>query len=132
MAVGADAVRIDGLRELSRALKSVEDGLQKDIGPVLKGAAAGVAARARGKINSQTGRLAASIRPYGTQRTAGVRMGSAAVRYAGPWEFGGYPAGRPFIAEGRALYPTFREQAPQVSRDIVNGLEALIRQNELG
>lgn len=125
--VGGDTIRIDGLRELSRALKAVEAGLQKEINGVFKRAADKVATKARGRIRSRSGRLAASLQPFGTQRTSGVRMGRKAVPYAGPYEFGGYPAGRPFVKEGRALYPTFQEQAPAVRKDIEDGLRDVIR-----
>lgn len=125
--VGSDAVRIDGLRELSRSLKQVEAGLQKEIAGVFKKAADKVAGKARGRIKSKSGRLAASIRPYGTQRAAGVRMGKKAVPYAGVYEFGGYPAGRPFVKEGRAIYPTFKAEAENVRRDVAEGLADLIQ-----
>ncbi len=126
--VGGDAIRIDGLRDLSRALKRVEDGLQKEIPRRLKPIAERVAGTAAGRINSKSGRLAGSLRPFATQRAAGVRMGRASVPYAGPYEFGGYPAGRPFLPEGRAIYPTFKEQAPRVEREVVDVLNDLVRQ----
>lgn len=125
--MGGEVVRIDGLRELSRALKAVEDGMQKEVAGVFKRAAEKVASRARSRIRSRSGRLAGSLRPFGTQRKAGVRMGRKAVPYAGPYEFGGYPAGRPFVAEGRAIYPTFVEEAGNVRRDVADGLAELIQ-----
>ncbi len=125
--VGADAIRIDGLRDLARSLKAVQDGLQKEIPRVLKPIAEGVASKARGRIRSRSGKLAGSIRPFATQRAAGVRMGKKGVEYAGPNEFGGYPAGREFIPEGRAIYPTFKDEAPKVERQVVDALEGLIR-----
>lgn len=125
--VGGDTIRIDGLKELGRALKKMEDGLQKEIPKVLKPIADRVANKAKGRINSKSGRLAASIRPYATQRAAGVRMGKKNIEYAGPYEFGGYPKGRPFISEGRAIYPTFQEEAPKVEREMVAALNGLIK-----
>ncbi len=129
--VGGDAIRIDGLRELSRALKRVEDGLQKEIPKRLKPIAERVAGTAAGKINTKSGRLVGSLRPFATQRAAGVRMGRKNVPYAGAHEFGGYPAGRPFLPEGRALYPTFRDQAPRVEQEVVDALNDLIRETGL-
>jgi phage gpG-like protein len=125
--VGADAIRIEGLRELSRGLKLVEDGLQKEIGSVFKRAAEKVASAARRAINSRSGRLAGSLKPFGTQRKAGVRMGGGRIRYAGPYEFGGYPGNRPYIATGRAIYPTFKSMVPAVQRDVAEELQGLIR-----
>lgn len=126
--IGGDVIRIDGLRELTRALKATEDGLQKQVNVVFKSAADRVAGIARRRIRSRSGRLAGSIRPYGTQRAAGVRMSRD---YAGPYEYGGYPAGREFIPTGRALYPTFRDQADNVRRDIADGLRDVIAKNGL-
>ncbi len=125
--VGGDAIRIDGLRELTRALKTVEDGLQREVNGVFKRAANKVVSAARGRIRSRSGRLAGSLKPFGTQRAAGARMGSAGVPYAGPYEFGGYPAGRPYVAAGRAIYPTFKSMAPSVRADVTRELNDLIR-----
>ncbi len=101
--------------------------MQKEITGVFKRAAEKVAGKARSRIRSRSGRLAGSLRPFGTQRAAGVRMGRKTVPYAGPYEFGGYPKGRPFIAEGRAIYPTFQEEAGKVRRDVADELTGLIR-----
>ncbi len=125
--VGGDAIRIDGLRELSRALKNVEDGLQKEINGIFRQAADKVARIARGRIKSRTGKLAGSLQPFGTQRAAGVRMGRKNVPYAGPYEFGGYPDARPFIAEGRAIYPTFKAMAGTIQEQVEDELADLIR-----
>lgn len=129
--VGAETVRVDGLRELGRALKNLEEGLQKEIPRTLKPIAERVASKARGRINSRTGRLAGSIRSFASQRGAGVRMGKKGIEYAGPYEFGGYPASREFIAEGRAIYPTFKDEAPRVEREVVEALGGLIRKTGL-
>ncbi len=125
--VGGDAIRIDGLRELSKNLRIVEDGMQKEIAQVFKRAAERVANEARRRIKSRTGRLAASVRPYGTQRAAGVRMGRKAAPYAGPYEFGGYPEARPFVPEGRAIYPAFRDMAGVIQDQVEEELADLIR-----
>ena len=126
-----DVVRIDGLRELSQSLKAIEEGNQKQINAVMKSAADKVATKARGRINSRTGKLASTVKPYGTQRASGVRMGRASVPYFGSYEFGGWPKGRKFIREGRALYPTFRDSRDQVIRDISTGLQQLIDRHGL-
>ncbi len=126
--VGGDAIRIDGLRELSKSLRLVEDGLQKEITGVFKRAAEKVADEARRRVPVRSGRLRDSIRPYATQRAAGVRMGKARVPYAGPVEFGGYPKARPFVAEGRYIYPAFTSMIPQVRRQVEDELADLVRQ----
>ncbi len=120
-------MRIEGLRELTRSLKAAEDGLQKEVNAIFKGAATKVASAARRRLPKRSGRLAASVRPFGTQRKPGVRVGRARAPYAGPVEFGGYPKGRPFVPEGRYIYPTFSEMAPQVRKDLAEELNALIR-----
>lgn len=122
-----EVIRLVGLKELSRSLRQVEAGLQKEIGRAFKRAADKVAQDARRRVPKRSGKLAGSIRPFGTQKKAGVRMGRSSVPYAGPIEFGGYPASRPFVPKGRYIYPSFKESMPVVQRDLAKELEGLIK-----
>ena len=66
-----------------------------------------IANAVRSAYPSDSGNLRGSVRQSGTRTGAVVRVGSKAkVPYAGPVDFGGYPGDRPFIADGRYLYPT--------------------------
>ncbi|MGH9891076.1 MAG: HK97 gp10 family phage protein, partial [bacterium] len=105
--MAAPGIVFQGLPELRRRLRAVDSALPRAVGQIFKIAADKVASDARSTIPSRTGRLAGSVRPFGTGKRVGVRMGRASVPYAGPVEFGGYPGGRPFIQEGRYILPAF-------------------------
>lgn len=124
-----DRVVVEGLPALRRALKRVEGGLQREIGGVFREAARQVVGRI--DLPQLTGRLAGSVRPYGTQREAGVRVGGARVPYAGPVEFGGYPGSRPFVREGRYIFPAFDAAKGDVVESAERGLRDLIRRADL-
>ena len=64
-----------------------------------------------------TGRLAGSVAVTRTKSGADVSIGDAGTPYAGWIEFGG-TRGRPYIAEGRYLYPTALADQQQIERDV--------------
>jgi hypothetical protein len=61
-------------------------------------------------------------------------MGRASLPYAGPLEFGGWPAGREFVASGRYLFPAAGrlagEAAELYSNALQRGLDAFPWTNE--
>jgi hypothetical protein len=72
------------------------------------------------------GTLAGDIRVTATKTGAAVRMGRASIRYAGPVEFGGYPAGRPYLPQGRYLFPAATRLGPEAARTYSDALEAAL------
>lgn len=80
------------------------------LGPAVDKAAASVTARAaaavRGEVPKRSGRLASSVDVGVDNDGAFVGLG-AGVPYAGFVEFGG-TRGRPYVAEGRYLWPTVK------------------------
>jgi hypothetical protein len=84
------SVKVEGLRELQRELRRLEETeLRKELRGINKDAARIVADEGKARAPSRTGRLAASITPKGEQRGAVVQAGSASrVPYAGPIHFG--------------------------------------------
>jgi hypothetical protein len=84
------SVKVEGLRELQRELRRLEETeLRKELRGINKDAARIVADEGKVRAPSLTGRLAASITPKGEQRGAVVQAGSASrVPYAGPIHFG--------------------------------------------
>jgi hypothetical protein len=95
------SVEVEGARQLRASLKRAGVGLD-DLKAAHAEVAKMVADRATRDAPVRTGRLAASVRPSGTQREALVRAGRASVPYAGVihwgWPSRGIPA-RPFIAD---------------------------------
>lgn len=119
------AVEVVGLRELSRSLRQFEDGA-KDLRTANKRAAEYVAEKAAARVPVRSGRLQKSIRGAGQARGAVVREGTARVPYAGSVEFGGWPKGRPFVPEGRYLFPAAKDATPHVVELYGREIDALI------
>lgn len=126
------AIRIDGLNELRRDLRKVEAGLPKEVAAVFGRAAEKVAGKVRAALPRRSGRAAGSVKAARAQKGAIVRAGGAKVPYYGPLDFGGYPKGRPFVPEGRYLYPVAEDEGPRAAGQIEDELKALIRKAGLG
>jgi len=62
---------------------------------------------------AETYRLAASL--TGERADHGATVGYDLI-YAGPVDYGGWPPGRPYIPEGRYLYPTALEATSLLKR----------------
>jgi hypothetical protein len=98
------------------------------VAPILPAARAAlpVSERPAGRWH-RPGRLAASVRVGATRTGAGVRMGSKAVPYAGWVEFGGrrhrpHDSARPFVKDGRYLFPAAMALAPRAASDYADAL----------
>lgn len=128
MAAAADpVVAIVGIKALSRDINKLTDDVRsplfKAIQAAGRAAADPVAAATRSALPTSTrsnvpaaGQLAASVRTSGTRTGAAVRMGSARVPWAGWVEFGGtrhrpFESSRPFVKDGRYLFPAARSLA---------------------
>jgi phage gpG-like protein len=98
----SDPVRVEGAAQLRRTLKGASKDLQKQLAVTHRAVSGLVAAQARPAAPRRSGALAASLRPGGTQTKAVVRVGGAAVPYAGPihwgWAARNIPA-QPFVAQ---------------------------------
>lgn len=115
-----DSLRVEGLKELAKALKALDPAIAKQLRLANKRAASVVAEDAAQRAPEKTGRLKKSIRALGQARSSTVAEGNAKVPYAGFVDFGGniQPRGaiisRPFIKEGRILFPALQAKSPQV------------------
>ena len=116
----ADAPVVDviGLRAIMRDLARASDPRAGELVAAMQGAgrkaAEPVAEAARGDVPWDTGTLSGDIRVTASRTGAAVRMGRAKVPYAAPVEFGGWPPGREFIADGRYLFPAARANQSNV------------------
>lgn len=126
MGLSAD-IRIEGLRELNKALREVDEALPKEMRSNLKAVADRVASKAAGRVPRRSGKLASSIRGLASQKSASIAEGTARVPYAGSFEFGGWPKGRPYLKEGRVLFPTAQESEDEVVEAVTEAIEGLIR-----
>jgi len=102
--VSAD-VQFVGGPEAAQDLRRWASELAPAVAKAGEGFAARVADQVRGRVPVLTGRLAGSVEIAPVEEDAlGAQIGEG-VPYAGWIEFGG-SRGRPFIPEGRYLYPT--------------------------
>lgn len=81
------SIRVDGAKELRKALRKVEGGIA-DLKGVHADAAKVVEERAGQIVPRRSGRLATSIRSSGQATGGVVRAGRASVPYAGVIHFG--------------------------------------------
>jgi creatinine amidohydrolase/Fe(II)-dependent formamide hydrolase-like protein len=123
MPAQAAKVQIEGARELRASLKAVDAELPKELAGIHKAIAEPIAQAAAGRAPKPTGRLAASIRPQGTQRVARVAAGGRAVPYAGPIEFG-WPARN--IAPAGFLLGALEAEAEATGDRYLEAIDALI------
>lgn len=139
MAASPVAVRVEGLTELRKALKEIDQKLPRTIRVALNQGAEVVVQAARPTIPERTGRLAATLRPSSTQREGRVTLGTGAVLYAGWVEFGGkipHVGGgesvRPYIRGGRYLFPAAERKTDQVVEVCDRAVSDLIAKAGLG
>lgn len=109
----SEAIKIDGLIEFRKALKQIDAGLPKTLRLAMNQAADVVVTAVRPRIPSVTGRARGSVRSSSTQERARVSEGSRKAPWM-PWlDYGGEgrrrgrPAKRPFVKQGRYLYPVY-------------------------
>lgn len=95
-------LEIEGLREVQKAMRNFSDDSRNDMKETHRKAGQIVVDGAARLVPVRSGALLASLRSAPTQRQGRVRVGSAAVPYAGPIHFG-WPARHiqpnPFIYE---------------------------------
>lgn len=106
----ADAIRINGLNEFVKSLKSIDNELPKVLRVAFNKAGETIVQEARSGIRSRTGKAKASVRGTSTQKAFRITGGSKRVPYY-PWlDFGGTtPRGgsRPYKKDGRYIYASY-------------------------
>lgn len=115
MADDSVSVEVRGVDELAagsrRLFEKIGDGAEK----TFLSTADQVATMIARKQPVLTGRLAASATADGIDKGASVGIGGPGVPYAGWIEFGG-TRGRPYVPEGRTVYPTAEESKSMFQR----------------
>jgi hypothetical protein len=127
-----DTIRIEGLAQLNRSLRALGSDMPKALRLAANEAAEIVIDTARAKVPRRTGKASASIRASSTRTAARVTAGGRRAPYF-PWlDYGGRTgrnntARRPFIADGRYVYPAFREKRAEFERILRETLTRVIR-----
>lgn len=127
-----DPIKIKGVREFQAALKQMDGEAQKQLRVVFNEVAETVAGATRRRIPTRSGKAKGSVRVASTQREARVKLGSRRVPHAAWLDFGGRvgihkSVSRPFVEEGRYLYPAYRANRDGIRRGVEEGLVQLAR-----
>lgn len=135
-------VEVRGIKDLQKSLREIDRDLPKELAAGLAEAAEIVAAAARPKVPHRHGHARGSIKARKQQRGAAIAVGGTKAPYF-PWlDFGGTvgkgrkqagvskkraggayggTAGsvkRPWMPEGRYIYPTLREKRDEVNAKV--------------
>lgn len=127
------------VRDLSRRLRGLSKDAQKDLQKELVKITESLAVHVKTKMPSKSGRARASVKAR--KVSAGMRLayGGTKAPHA-PWlDFGGSTkvpgAGgrvqRPFIKEGRYVWPTVGERSDEIGRDVEAAMQSVARKHGL-
>jgi hypothetical protein len=126
-------VEVGGLAALSRGLKAVDSNAPKELRLALNSAADLLVDETKPTIPSDTGAARRSLVARSTRTSARVAVGGKRAPYF-PWlDFGGQgrrpgrPAARPFLREGRYVYPALRHIRPKIEQQLQESISAVIR-----
>lgn len=125
-------IAVFGLREFTRALRKIDGEAAKQVRLVFNEAAQLVVDTARPKIPRRTGAAAGSLKTRSTRTEVRVAFGGDRARHF-PWlDFGGRvgrrkSVSRPFLKDGRYVYPSYHQRKPDIQRTMQAGIERVAR-----
>jgi hypothetical protein len=126
-------IAVGGLAQLNRGLRALDNDAPKALRVALNEAAQLLVDRARPEVPSVSGAARRSMVARSTRTSARVAVGGKRAPYF-PWlDFGGEgrvkgrPAARPFIREGRYIYPTLGRIRPEIEAQLQESISAVIR-----
>jgi hypothetical protein len=128
------AIRVDGLKQLNKSLRSLSSDAPKALRLVGNDAADLIVKTAKPKVPTGPGKgghAASSIKAASTRTAARVKAGGPKYRYF-PWlDFGGRVGRRkrtvrPFLKSGRYVWKAYGEQHENVAQHLADGLERVI------
>lgn len=122
----AEQIHVAGLREFAKALKQLDANAPKAVRLAGNEVADLIVTRTRPLIPRKTGKAAGSLKASSTRTLVRISMGGPRAPHM-PWlDWGGKTgrqgAARPFIKEGRYLYPTFRANRDEAERVLTKAL----------
>lgn len=116
-------IKVEGLREFVKELKTIQPELSKDLKTGNKKIASALVPIARGHARRDTGAMDASVRASGTQRSGVVRAGRAALPYVKVQHFGWAAHG---ISPNPFLYDALDDRREWVFREYNKLVEDII------
>lgn len=130
--VDIEPIAVEGLRELTRSLRELDSGLPRAVRLAANEAADIVVQAAQRPVPTRSGKAKKSIKAKSTRTAARVSSGGRRAPYF-PWlDYGGRvgpnkSVRRPFIADGRYVYPAFRENRERVKDAFSEALQRIAR-----
>jgi len=121
-------IEIDGLRQVQKALRNVSKESRDEMKETHRQAGQIIVDAATPLVPVQSGALLASMKSAPIQRQGRVRLGSAAIPYAGPIHFG-WPAQN--IRPNPFIYEVLDGRRAEVSRLYEQRIDEIIRKNDL-
>lgn len=128
-----EAIKVDGLAQFSRDLRTLDSDLPKALRVALNEAAQVVVDYAVPRIPKRSGRAARTIKARSTRTQVRVQGGSARAPYY-PWlDFGGKvgrrnSVSRPFLKDGRYLYAGYFAKRDEFSDVLTRALVGVAAQ----
>lgn len=128
-----EPVKIEGLAEFNRNLKKLSADLPKALRLAHNEAAQLIVDYAKPRVPRKTGRAAGTIKARSTRTESRVSGGSKRVPWYGWLDFGGRvgrkrSVARPFIKEGRYLYPALSANYDKFAQLLTDALVDVARQ----
>lgn len=127
-----EAIRIEGLAQFRRGLKTMDKDLPKGIRIALNGVVDIVVDDARPRIPRRSGDAAASLKSQSTQSKARIKAGGRRAPYF-PWlDFGGRTGPgrsvvRPFFKKGRYVWLSFADKQTEVTTALEDAMVSVAR-----
>lgn len=125
-----EAIQVVGLRDTQRALRAVDPAAARALRVALNQASTFLIDKVRPQIPSRSGRARSSLKARSSQTAVRIAAGGSRAPYY-PWlEWGGAvgigdSVKRPYLPDGRWLYPTLaqhREEFLRIMDDAVTGV----------
>ena len=141
---GDSFIGVEDLDKIAKALKQIDPSLTKRLRLAGKAAADEVVPKARSKassLGSTAAHVAPSIKASAGAQFAGIAVGGGAYPMGPGAEFGG--RGRPTTQQfqpwrgngedaGYFMWPTIRENLPQIEETYIKGVNELLQEVGLG
>lgn len=134
-----EPIRIEGLAAFSRNLRKLDAEAPKQLRLAFNEAAQLVVAGTRQKFPRRTGRAASTVKARSTRTEARVSEGGPRAAYVAWLDFGGKVGRgdsivRPFLRDGRYLYPTYYQVsgAGKIEKILADGLSKVVSDAGLG
>jgi hypothetical protein len=129
-------IAVTGMKELQRALRDLDGESQKEIRVALNQVAATVAQGAARRVAVRTGKARGTLRVMSSQTETRIAAGGRKAPYYGWLDFGGRigkdkSVRRPFVREGRYIYPTIAANRDTLAKAIEAQLVKLARSKGL-